>query len=172
MANGENRRLIILEKLTHSEKPISASRFAKDFGVSRQIIVGDIALLRAGGQEIIATARGYLLQQEEKGLLAKIAVQHGPDLVAEELLTIVANGGEIIDVIVEHPLYGELQGGLHIKNQQEVTAFLDNCQKNSAALLSQLTAGIHLHTIRYQNPSDLTAIKAALAEKGILYQEK
>lgn len=167
---GTKRREIIMTQLAVSDKPISASRFAQKFGVSRQIIVGDIALLRAAGENIIATARGYLLEQEEVRLESKVAVAHDSSRTEEELQLIIENGGEVVDVIVDHPLYGELVGGLHLKTQADITAFLADYQKNPTSLLSQLTGGIHLHTIRYQREQDLINIKAALSTAGILYQ--
>ena len=108
MIDGEARRKEILHTLANEEKPVSASKFASRFQVSRQIIVGDIALLRASGAAIIATARGYVLETNEtqNGLVSKIAVQHGREQTEEELRLIVEAGGEVLDVIVEHPLYG------------------------------------------------------------------
>ena len=173
MFDGEQRRSQILKELQGTSKPISASRFAKNFGVSRQSIVGDVALLRAAGEDIIATARGYKLNAaiEEKGLLAKIAVQHGEDQTQEELETMIAYGVEVIDVIVEHVLYGELVGGLYIATPEQITSFMEKYRSSNSHLLSQLTNGIHLHTIRYQNEASLAKMKEALAAKGILYQD-
>ncbi|NLM66970.1 MAG: transcription repressor NadR [Enterococcus sp.] len=172
MLEGEQRRQQILQELQGAKKTISASRFAKDFGVSRQSIVGDVALLRAAGEDIIATARGYKLNAvvAEKGLLAKIAVQHGEDQTEEELATIIEHGAEVIDVIVEHELYGELVGGLYIATPEQIQSFMKKYRSSNSRLLSQLTNGIHLHTIRYQNEASLAKIKEALANKGILYQ--
>lgn len=167
---GMQRRTAILTALTNAEKPISASRFAKELGVSRQIIVGDVALLRASGEAIVATARGYLLEQDEDKLVSKIAVQHTKSQTEEELLLIVENGGEVIDVIVEHPLYGELVGGLHIKTKSDVHRFMKEYQKTKTSLLSELTDGIHLHTIAYETIEDLEKIKSALLNHHILYQ--
>lgn len=171
MLDGDKRKAEILTALQQAEKPISATSFAKKFGVSRQIVVGDVALLRAAGENIIATARGYLLERESAKLVSKIAVQHDRSQAEEELRTIVEHGGEVIDVVVEHPLYGELVGGLHVGSQIEVDRFLEAAQKLQAAFLSELTSGIHLHTIAYETLEDLAAIKAALSEKGILYEE-
>lgn len=168
---GTKRRQLILEQLAQSTQPISASRFAKEFGVSRQIIVGDIALLRAAGEEIIATARGYKREKINHSKESKIAVQHNEEQTQEELETIVAFGGEVLDVIVEHELYGELVGQLQISSQQDVEIFMKNYKKTNASLLSKLTGGIHLHTIRYENEEMFENIKKALAEKGILYQQ-
>ncbi|MBP2098684.1 transcription repressor NadR [Enterococcus rivorum] len=172
--DGKERRDAILARLKAEEKPFSASRFAKEFQVSRQIIVGDIALLRAAGYDITATARGYLLDAEvnKQGIIRKIACQHTPEQTKEELEIIIDLGGEVIDVVVEHPIYGELVGGLHIKNNTEIADFIYNYEKSRASLLSELTSGIHLHTIRCQNEEELLAIKKALAEKNILYKNE
>lgn len=168
---GTERRKQILKQLKVAEKPVSATKFAKEFGVSRQIIVGDIALMRAAGVKVMATARGYKMQAAGSGgKKAKIAVQHDATQIREELETIVQLGGEIEDVIVEHEIYGELIGGLHIKTQDDVDEFIKKYRNSPDRLLSDLTNGIHLHTIIYQRAEDLEKIKAALLEKGILYQ--
>ena len=60
--HAEERRETILKLLRQSAQPVSASTLAAQLSVSRQIIVGDIALLRAGGADILATPRGYCLQ--------------------------------------------------------------------------------------------------------------
>ncbi|MHC5218397.1 3H domain-containing protein [Enterococcus sp. LJL128] len=169
--DGGTRRSEILEVLKTAEKPVSASRLAKRFSVSRQIIVGDVALLRAAGLEVTATARGYLLeQQDDNGLVVKIACQHQPEQTEEELTAIVELGGEVLDVIVEHPIYGELTGNLRIKSQKDVGDFIKAYKKSRASLLSELTGGIHLHTIRCENQQMVEAVKEELARKGILYQ--
>lgn len=168
---GKKRREVIAEQLKTAQKPISASKFAQQFAVSRQIIVGDIALMRASGLEIKATARGYLLQEKRHGKLSKIVVQHDASRTNEELNLIVQNGGEVVDVIVEHEIYGELTGNLQIKTSADVAAFMKKYQQSNASLLSELTNGIHLHTIAYEKDEDFVNIKNALAKAGILYQE-
>ncbi|MGX7174183.1 transcription repressor NadR [Enterococcus ratti] len=172
MIDGETRRKEILHTLANEEKPVSASKFATRFHVSRQIIVGDVALLRASGAAIVATARGYVLETNETqtGLISKIAVQHRKEKTEEELRLIIENGGEVLDVIVEHPLYGELTGMLHIKNEQDIHSFIKRYKKSNASLLSELTDGIHLHTIRYSSPIALKKIKEALLAANILYK--
>ncbi len=146
--DGEIRRREIVKRLRETEKPISATRFAKAFDVSRQIIVGDVALLRATGVEIVATARGYMLEQPLEGIERKIACQHTPEQTREELSVIVAKGGEVVDVSIAHPLYGELIGSLRIQSEKDIDKFMDKYQKEHATLLSVLTGGVHLHTIR------------------------
>src|SRR5699024_1519244 len=167
---GNKRRQEIVRQLKQANKAVSASKLADKFSVSRQIIVGDIALLRAAGEEIIATSRGYKYPQTSSLLTSKIVVQHKKEQTREELTTIVSLGGEVVDVIVEHDLYGEVVGGLYISSQKDVDNFIKNYENSNGALLLQLTNGIHMHTIRYQKESDLVAIKTELAKKGILYQ--
>ncbi|OJG38611.1 transcriptional regulator [Enterococcus dispar] len=139
--------------------------------MSRQIIVGDIALMRAAGVAIKATARGYLLQGKRQGKLSQIVVQHDATQTQTELRIIVENGGEIVDVIVDHDIYGELTGNLQIKTIEDIEAFMEKYRSSNASLLLELTNGIHLHTIAYENDETLMKIKAALLKAGILYQE-
>ena len=155
----------IVKRLRETEKPISATRFAKAFDVSRQIIVGDVALLRATGVEIVATARGYMLEQPLEGIERKIACQHTPEQTREELSVIVAKGGEVVDVSIAHPLYGELIGSLRIQSEKDIDKFMDKYQKEHATLLSVLTGGVHLHTIRCADEETFQEIKEALRKK-------
>ena len=163
--DGEIRRREIVKRLRETEKPISATRFAKAFDVSRQIIVGDVALLRATGVEIVATARGYMLEQPLEGIERKIACQHTPEQTREELSVIVAKGGEVVDVSIAHPLYGELIGSLRIQSEKDIDKFMDKYQKEHATLLSVLTGGVHLHTIRCADEETFQEIKEALRKK-------
>lgn len=169
--DGNKRRESILKQLSNAQKPISASFLAKLLGVSRQIIVGDIALLRASGHEIVATARGYLFSDRKQlGVCTKIACQHSVEQTEEELLLIVSLGGEILDVIVEHPLYGEISGNLQLKTTNDVLQFTKKVQESDAFLLASLTGGIHLHTICCKDEMTIQTIKQALSEKSLLYE--
>ena len=108
--NTDERREQILYTLKQTNTPITGSELANIFKVSRQIIVGDITVLRASGHNIFATPRGYLLphDQAKEEQLATIACQHNDDNLQTELEIIIDNGGKVRDVIVEHPLYGEI----------------------------------------------------------------
>ena len=126
---AKERRQAILERLEKTQVPISAGYLAKKLGVSRQIIVGDIALLRAENHDIMATHRGYLLaerlQVPKSFYHGKLVCKHGPKEVRLELETIVKNGGKILDVEVEHPIYGMITAPLNIENQDEIDYFMD-----------------------------------------------
>ena len=144
------RRAAILSRLEQTDHPVSAAALAREFAVSRQIIVGDVALLRAGGADIAATPRGYLLGRGSSGIERRVACVHAPGDMERELNAIVDAGGEVVDVIVEHPVYGQLTGLLGVRSRYDVQEFLTRVEAHGARPLSDLTGGIHLHTIRSQ----------------------
>lgn len=169
--HAEQRRKEVLARLRQSEKPVSATALAKQFAVSRQIIVGDIALLRASGQAIDATPRGYLLRRQDRGVVRTIAVRHGPEQTAQELFACVDNGCTVLDVIVEHPVYGQITGQLQLRSRYDVQQFLDQSQREQAEPLSRLTDGIHLHTLRCPGEEAYQRVCTALGQAGILLEE-
>lgn len=170
----EERRLKLLQRLKESKQALIGARLAEEFGVSRQVIVQDIALLRAQGEKIVATSQGYFYE-ENLGMptvKTSIACRHGDqEELRDELLTVVNYGGRILDVKVEHPIYGELSGNLMISSVEDVDNFIKNYQQNKASLLSKLTDGVHLHTIEAVNEQVLEKIKEELEEKGYLLEE-
>ncbi|MDR0922076.1 MAG: transcription repressor NadR [Lactobacillales bacterium] len=167
--DGERRRKQIVANLSNATRAVSATKLSQEFGVSRQVIVGDIALLRAGGQEIIATSRGYILEGKREGIVKTIASKHGTDQTYEELEAIVKLGGEVLDVSVEHPLYGEITGNLHIKTRADAREFCEAQENNQATLLSDLTGGIHTHKLLVRDEIHFAEIEKVLREKGLLY---
>ena len=150
--DAQQRRQMIASRLAESSQPLSAGSLAQELSVSRQIIVGDVALLRAGGLDITATPRGYLLPQME-----------------EELNAIVDQGCTVLDVVVEHPIYGQLTGPLHLSSRYDVAQFLTRCAQSAAAPLSQLTEGVHLHTVRCPDRQAADRVREALERLGLLY---
>ncbi|MDD6919629.1 MAG: transcription repressor NadR, partial [Eubacteriales bacterium] len=143
--NTQERQVEILKSLLNSDKPLSASFFAKKFNVSRQIIVGDVALLRAKGECIIATARGYIIEnkKEDKKFLGIIVTKHDNSMLYDELYTIVSYGGKILDVIIDHETYGEIKCQLNISTIDDVKIFTNTLVNSSAKPLSMLSNGIH-----------------------------
>ena len=170
--NAESRREKMLRLINHTHHPISASALAKELGVSRQIIVGDVALLRAVGHEIIATARGYIIPNynEKHQYIGKIVCQHTPENTKDELYKIVDGGAMVLNVIVEHDLYGELTGALNLSNQQEVDAFLRKARTSKTKLLSELTMGVHTHTIACKDEVHFNQVRETLKACGYLYE--
>ncbi|SJZ86010.1 hypothetical protein SAMN02745116_01630 [Pilibacter termitis] len=173
MQAGEDRRKKILSELTSSMRPINATKLAETYNVSRQIIVGDIALLRASGTDIYSTSRGYLLEKNRHkvGIIETIVSSHTPEETRKELEIIVNNGGEILDVSVEHVLYGTLTGNLEIKNHEDIQNFFDTMEREQAKSLSILTDGIHSHRIFAKTDEALAKILLELKKEDLLYHE-
>ena len=171
---SEQRRREIQRTLAQQDgKPISASALAQMFQVSRQIIVGDIALLRASNVDILATPRGYLLQQTRPAQeVYTIACQHTLEQLGQELYIIVDNGGGLLDVVVDHPLYGQLSGPLHIFSRYDADLFLRNLRKYEASPLSILTGGIHLHRVSCPDEQTFQRVLQQLSEHGILMAQE
>ena len=166
-----SRRQAILDRLRTADRPVSASALAAGLNVSRQIIVGDIALLRAGGAEISATPRGYVLPRATDGITRTIARRHTLAQTGQELDILVDNGCTVLDVIVEHPVYGQLTGQLQISSRYDVEQFLARIRDSDAAPLSMLTGGLHLHTLCCPNEDAYTRACAALKAAGLLLDD-
>lgn len=166
-----SRRQAILDRLRTADRPVSASALAAGLNVSRQIIVGDIALLRAGGAEISATPRGYVLPRATDGITRTIACRHTLAQTGQELDILVDNGCTVLDVIVEHPVYGQLTGQLQISSRYDVEQFLARIRDSEAAPLSMLTGGLHLHTLCCPNEDAYTRACAALKAAGLLLDD-
>ncbi|SDC59544.1 MULTISPECIES: transcription repressor NadR [unclassified Candidatus Frackibacter] len=167
--SAKERRKEIQNLLTAAEKPITGSQLAKKLGVSRQVIVQDVALLRAQGSEILATSQGYTLPQKSTKMVTKtIACKHSGSDIRNELETIIKYGGRVKDVSIEHPLYGELKGMLMIQSKDDLNAFINKYQNNTVKPLLTLTEGVHLHTIEALNQEVINLIETKLEEEGYL----
>ena len=137
MEKASKRREYIRKALMESSAPITASRFADELDVSRQIIVGDVAILRASGLDILATPRGYISTSEKERTYlytGMIACRHEADQLREELYTIVDYGATVIDVTIEHAIYGELSGKLDLSSRYDVDLFMDKVEKEKIPL--------------------------------------
>lgn len=164
------RRAAVRQALAAAAGPLSATSLAGQFGVSRQIIVGDVALLRAEGCPVTATPRGYLMQQNDPQNRCTFACRHCKDDLLDELYTIVDTGCTVLDVIVEHPVYGQMIGNLSVASRYDADLFWQKLRENSAAPLCQLTGDLHLHTVVYPSTAALEQCKKALEQKGYLLQ--
>lgn len=170
----ENRRQQILNLLENEHKPVSGTVLSRLLGVSRQVIVQDIALLRAENKNILSTNKGYVLftpvntAENEKRV---IHVRHTLGQMEEELNCIVDNGGHIIDVSVEHDLYGQISADLIIHNRADVSEFIQKMKISNSKPLKVLTDEIHYHTIEAKSVEILDRIEKKLDEKGILVKK-
>jgi transcriptional regulator of NAD metabolism len=169
--NNEQRRIEILSALKESVLPISASAFAKDFSVTRQIIVADIALLRASGYPIRAEHKGYVLEKVESNEIRKrIVVKHGAKELTGELYAVVDNGGRVIDVIVEHSIYGKISAELNLSSRYEIDLFVKKVADENITPLSLLTDGLHIHTIAVKDLDSYERIVEKLKELKVLVE--
>lgn len=165
--NTEERRDQILKILNQSARPVTGTQLAEQMGVSRQVIVQDMAVLRAAGEEILASPQGYYLYHTAiENYRTVVAVRHTPEQTEDELIALVDVGVEIVDVIVEHEIYGELRGMLHIASREDVRQFIDQLKETGARLLSELTDGVHLHTLEARRPDQLEQAREVLRQRG------
>lgn len=165
--NGNERRSRILKILSAGEEAVTASRLAAEFGVTRQIIVSDIALLRANGHPIAAERRGYFLKRDD-GIYKTVICRHDVDGVQDEFYAVVDNGGKVLNVIVEHPVYGQISAELNISSRFDAEEFAQKSRQLNAAFLCDLTGGVHVHTLSVPDEAAYERIAKALDEKGIL----
>ncbi len=167
--NTENRRNALLDELHTSKLPLTGAFLARKFAVSRQIVVNDIAILRARGSHIYATPQGYLIPAiPDQALKVTIACQHSAVDLEKELVVMVEEGAQVIDVIVEHPVYGEIKANLMLTNLFDVRSFVDKLHDTHAEPLSLITGGVHLHTLLVQSQEQLQRIKNKLQQCSLL----
>lgn len=166
---GAERRKMILNLMKESSKPLSGGALGAATGVSRQVVVQDIALLRSEGYSILATARGYMLDSpsEEKNIRL-FKVFHDETRTEEELKLIVDLGGYVEDVMVNHKVYGKVSAPLNIKNRRDVQAFLKTLESGKSTPLLKITSGYHFHHVSADEAEILDEIEEALREKNFL----
>lgn len=166
--DGNSRRQTLLSLLSQSDVPLSGTRLGKETGVSRQVVVQDIALLRTAGYPIVSTGRGYLLIEDHGGCTRVLKVCHSDEQVEDELQTIVDLGGCIVDVSINHRVYGKVSAPLNIKSRRDTHNFQTELASSKSTLLSSATSGYHYHTIRADSEEILDEIEEALRAKGYL----
>lgn len=170
MIEGCIRREKLLDILKNSQVPVSGSALSRELGVSRQVIVQDIALLRAGEAEIFATPKGYVLytQGPAKRYRRTYMVKHTMEQIVDELSLIVDNGGKVLNVIVAHDVYGQITADLILENRQDVLKFYERMSTSEAGPLLQISKGVHIHTVEAATERILDNIERDLKERGYL----
>lgn len=155
--------------MRQSQSPISGSALGRKTGVSRQVVVQDIALLRTEGHPILSTTKGYCLGGAVQDPCARtFKVCHTSEQVEEELTTIVDFGGKVLDVTVNHRTYGKMTAPLNIKSRRDVQAFVENMKSGKSKPLLNVTTGYHFHTITADSEAALDEIEDALRQKEYL----
>lgn len=166
---GDKRRASLLKTLKESDKPVKAAQLAQMYGVSRQVIVQDMTLLRAKDEPLMATPQGYVyLASATSGVRQVILSRHVPSETENELNIMVDYGITVVDVGVEHSVYGNIFRPLGLKSRVDVKRFLQQMQDNEANLLCSLTGGLHMHTLEAPNQQMMDEVCAELARQGFL----
>ena len=164
------RRKAIVNLLLSSKEPISGSELSRHFGISRQIIVQDISVLKGTGCEILSTNQGYVIQKSH--LRERVfKVRHTTNETEDELSCIVNLGGTVVDVFVWHKVYGKIEANLNISTHLHIKQFLEGVRTGKSTELMHITSGYHYHTVRAENEAVLDRIEAALTERNYIVPE-
>ena len=167
---AQERRKTIINILLSEDRPIPGGELSEKCGVSRQIIVQDIAVLKGQGFDILSTHNGYLVQKSPfKDRVFK--VKHSTDQTEDELSTIVELGGTVVDVFVWHKVYGKMSAPLNIFSELQIKQFIEGIRAGKSTELMNITGGYHYHTIRAEKEETLDLIAEVLSKKGYIAPE-
>ncbi len=167
---AQERRKSIINLLLAEDSPISGGELSEKCGVSRQIIVQDIAVLKGQGIDILSTHNGYIIQKSPlKERVFK--VKHSTEQTEDELNIIVDLGGTVVDVFVWHKVYGKISASLNIFSRLQIKQFIEGVRTGKSTELMNITGGYHYHTIRAENEGILDRIENALDSIGFIAPE-
>jgi len=161
----DERQKEILQILRTSDSPVSGAALAERLGVSRQIIVQDIAAIRGRGADVVSTTRGYTAKPQASRVFK---VSHSDDEVEEELTMIVDEGAAVEDVFICHKVYGEMRGELHIRSRRDIRDYLEEIASGKSSLLKNVTSGYHYHTVTAESEDVLDLVEEKLRKRGFL----
>lgn len=162
-----DRRLHLLEQLKNSSSPVLGSQLAETLAVTRQTIVSDISLLRREGYPILSTPQGYLIAGATRPEYREVmGIIHTREQLQRELEILVGHRVTVEDVFIEHPVYGRIEGSLKIATLKDVKEFLMKRSQTQIPLFSEVTGGLHYHTLVSENPEYISQAKAALQQEG------
>ena len=167
---AQERRKSIVNILLSQDRPVPGGELSEKCGVSRQIIVQDIAVLKGQGFDILSTHNGYIIQKSPlKERVFK--VKHSTEQTEDELNTIVELGGTVVDVFVWHKVYGKMVAPLNIFSSLQIKQFIEGVRTGKSTELMNITGGYHYHTVRAEKEDILDRIAEVLSEKGYIAPE-
>ena len=168
---GSKRREELINTIKSSTSPISGKTLAQLYDVSRQVIVQDIALIRAAGHDIISTNRGYILHESH---LAErtFKVKHTDEQIKDELYAIVDLGGRVRNVMVNHKVYGHIEAILNVDSRRKAEEFIDDIRSGKSTPLKNITSDYHYHVVEADSENTLDMIEEALKKKGFLLEQE
>ena len=167
---GDERRGRIVALLAGESGPVSGSALAERLGVSRQVVVQDVALLRERGERIVSTNRGYVLGRAPARPTRLFKCRHTADQAADELTCIVDLGGRVEDVFVNHRVYGKVSSALEIASRRDVGRFVSELASGVSSPLLEVTSGYHFHHVSAESEAVLDEVERALAARGYLVE--
>lgn len=165
--NTSERRKEILKALQSVDVPVAARELAAKFGVSRQVIVQDMAVIRASTPGILSTTKGYTIQQESS-CTREFKVRHRQEQAAEELNLIVDCGGHVKNISISHRVYGRVSAEMDIRSRHDVAEFVDALNSSHSTVLSNATSGYHYHLVEASSQERLDLIGQQLEKAGFL----
>ena len=164
---GSSKKVFMINGCKIKSIKISGTKLAEICQVSRQVIVQDVALIRASGYDILSTNRGYIIQ-EQKSFQRTFKVQHTEEQVEEEMNGIVDLGGKLLNVRVNHKVYGRMEAELNVGSRRKVNEFMEDIRKGKSSPLMKITSNYHYHLVEAESEEILDEIEAMLDAKGIL----
>lgn len=169
---GTERREAIIDMMRKDQTALSGTKLASIYKVSRQVIVQDIALIRAAGYDVISTNKGYILNMPVDNEIVEhiFKVNHTDEQIEDELCSIVDLGGKIVNTMVNHKVYGHLEAPLNIKSRRNVAEFMEDMQNGKSSPLKNITSGYHYHTITADSEETMNLIEKMLREKQFLVE--
>ena len=156
-----------MDQIKNSDRPVSGSALARTFQVSRQVIVQDLAVIRASTQGILSTTRGYVMQQDVS-CTREFKVRHSQEQAAEELTLIVDCGGRVKNISISHRVYGRVSAEMDIRSRQDVNEFITALNNSNSSALSNATSGYHYHLVEAASEERLDLIEEQLKKAGLL----
>lgn len=166
---ADERRKKIIAILMSKTDAISGGELSKELMASRQIIVNDIATLKSEGVDIVSTNKGYILNGNHfRERVFK--VRHSSEETENELSQIVCLGGVVVDVFVNHKVYGKINAELNISSKSDIDNFMEGIKTGKSTELMHITAGYHYHTIRAASEKILDEIEQSLKSNGYLVE--
>lgn len=165
---GTERRNFIINHIKGSKNPVPGKKLAELCAVSRQVIVQDMALIRTAGYDIISTNRGYIIQNGASSRIFK--VRHTDEQLEDELNAIVDLGGNVVNVMVNHKVYGQMEAPLGINSRKKVQDFVVTIKSGKSSPLKNITSNYHYHNVEAENEETLDLIEEMLKLKGFLVE--
>ena len=173
--DANERRNKVMEAITSAGACVTGNELAAALNVTRQVIVQDIALLRASGMNIVATPAGYMMinaAQRARPVRVFTCRHDTLEQTERELMIMVENGGKVRDVIIEHPVYGEITGMLMLSTPEGVRSLIERLERKESRPLSSTTGGVHMHTVEARTEQELNIIEDKLGAEGLLVLPK